>query len=202
MKTMVKLLAIAAINLPAAAWPAIVQIGNGQYASAYFYSTGSGGCNTNVFVNVIRSELLNPPGLEYLFSSANVYIYQSGTCGTTQPVNGFGSAELTASDFEVAPSLNSAALRTTVPFYDETSGQDFNLDVILTWATWGPPTRFISKDFIGSPGCVSITRSNGTGAYAVASGSVLHEGTNYTPAPDEYALLGSVRDGLFGGGCQ
>jgi hypothetical protein len=96
-------------------------------------------------------------------------------------------------------SLSSATLSTTVPVFDSISRQMYDFDVDLTWTATGAPVShhdqetFRDKDL----GIKIQTQLRGRHVPAVATGTVVGLGHNFTPKPSDSAELQTDNNGTI-----
>jgi hypothetical protein len=104
---------------------------------------------------------------------------------------------LADTDFQVAKTLDSATLNTTIGVRDVLSGSSFNLDVAMSWTGSGDVTREPNHFHLRSPGLIVNGYSFGASRDAVASGTVIDPvtNTNFTSGPSLFAGIISAISG-------
>jgi hypothetical protein len=194
----VVLLAVALMGLvlPEAAQAADVFRFSGTSAHATF-STTDGCIRTLVSLSANDQNIQSPPGPGSASSVANVFISVFDFCTGTDLIFAFGGAELADPEFQVAPSLDSATLNTTIGVVDLESGSSFNVSVAMSWTGSGDVTREPTHIHFGSPGFIFNGHSNGASRDADASGAVIEPvtNTNFTPGPSLFAGILSAMSG-------
>jgi hypothetical protein len=96
-------------------------------------------------------------------------------------------------------SLSSATLTTTVTVFDSISFQDYDFDVDLTWTATGAPVFHHDKETFRDKelGIKIQTQLRGRHAPAVATGTVVGLGQNFTPEPSDSAELQTDNNGTI-----
>ena len=160
----------------------------GQFASASFYQDD--GCVfTNVYVAAGDGRVQAGPGQPEVNSAASLYIDQYDYCTATSLLSGYGFASLDAEAFQANQGLNSATLDATIWVYSWPSDESVPVDVHLTWAGAGSITRSSSHYRSTSRDFTYNTRYRATSRAAEATGTVVLDGMNLTPAPSGWAVI-------------
>jgi hypothetical protein len=139
----------------------------------------------------------SPPGRPETFKGTAVWLYivEYDWCTGDISQSIFGYAELPASSLVVDKQLGRATLNATVTAYDEIADEELTLDIAMEWEAFGPKmTGHGTSHFRGS-GFSYHSRWHGTFRDAVASGTILDNGTNYAPDMFEWAMIGQSRGG-------
>ena len=117
-----------------------------------FFSSTDGCISTSVSLAANDQVIQRPPSPKSPLSFASLVISRDDLCAGTQPFFAFGGAELAEAEFQVARSLDSATLNTTIGVFEFESGSSFNVDVAMTWTGSGNVTREPNHLHFGSPG--------------------------------------------------
>ena len=137
-------------------------------------------------------------------AAVNVDAYDSCTGETLfQAVGQIDTTQTPGAMFVVSKQYDLATLKATIPVMDIDTGATSNATVDIT--VRGTSDLYRSHEntnVIYSRNCHVLNRWKGTGRDAVASGTVLDGGTNYTPAPSQNAEIGKVVDGFEVIGCS
>jgi hypothetical protein len=132
--------------------------------------------------------------------SALIEIHRSDICNAV-PLLGI-TARPTNVDFQAGAGLASARLSTTVPVTDWVSGASSELVVDVVWDAIGDSVRDERHETVDTPDCKAVIRFKGVIRPAVAQGSVMAFGTNFTPLPTEQAYLSSEKASVQATGCS
>jgi hypothetical protein len=137
-------------------------------------------------------------------AAVNLDTYDSCTGETLfQAVGQIDTTQTPGAVFEVSKQYDVATLKATIPVTDIDTGAISNVTVDIT--VRGTSDLYRSHEntnVIYSRDCHVLNRWKGTGRDAVASGTVVDGGTNYTPAPSQNAEIGKVVDGFEVIGCS
>jgi hypothetical protein len=130
----------------------------------------------------------NGPGPRFAFVYENAF----NVCTLEKLSSAFGSVALSPEQFIIDKSLGSAALKATVPLYDQINGTTINVGIDLNWAATSDPeaSRTISRA-VFLDGTRVFTRSNGTSRDANVSGSA----ANLNLTLPTGGVVESVKDG-------
>ena len=188
--------AMVGLVLPATAQAVDVFRFSGRTALATF-STTDGCIRTLVSLSANDQNIQSPPGPGSASSVAVVFISVFDFCTGTDLIFAFGGAELADPEFQVAPSLDSATLNTTIGVVDLESRSSFNVNVAMSWTGSGDVTREPTHLHFGSPGFIFNGHSIGASRDADASGTMIDPvtNTNFTPVPSLSAGIFSAMDG-------
>jgi hypothetical protein len=169
---------------------------SGDSAFALF-SRRDGCIRTLVSLDASDSTTQDPPGAPSALSRAVVWISVFDFCAGTDLISATGGAELADADFQVAATLDSATLNTTIAVRDLVSDSTFYVDVAVSWTGSGDVTREPNQFHLRSPGLIVNHYSVGASRDAVASGTVIDPvtNTNFTPAPSLFAGIFSAISG-------
>jgi hypothetical protein len=169
---------------------------SGDSAFALF-STREGCIRTLVSLSASDQTTQDAPGAGSALSLASVFISVFDFCTGTDLIFAFGGAELADAGFQVAATLDSATLNTTIGVLDLESGSSFNVDVAMSWTGSGDVTREPNQFHLRSPGLIVNVYSVGASRDAVASGTVIDPvtNTNFTPGPSLFAGIFSSISG-------
>jgi hypothetical protein len=110
-----------------------------------------------------------------------------------------GGGEASDQAFRLAGDLSAATLSTTIRVLDTVSFQIITFDVNLTWTATGEPVFEQTKEMFRDRdlGLLIVTQIRGWHAPAVATGTVVGLGRNFTPEPSTSAELEKVNDGTI-----
>lgn len=152
----------------------------GSSAGASFTSTDPTGCiESSVFV--FGGESLSKVGSGSPSSDGPgtfVQIVQENSCtGTLSFLDGGGPAEL----FQANRRLTEAILQATITVTDEETGEEFPVQIDLTWTGTGDLLRQASHNKFQLPGLVEIQSSTNRVREASATGSILLDGVDIAP---------------------
>lgn len=172
----------------------------GRGAYAYFYtSTDCGYSYVSISANEFSSRGSGAPAPTMV---AYMYVDQYDYC-TNTGFYGFGSQEITTSDFQIQDSLASASLNTTIPVCDYLSGNCPTFSVNLVWTATGSSSRVTQNAQYKSPHCIQNLRFKSTQRSASASGSVSDGTTNWISGQTSTsASMDSGMNGTVTVGCQ
>ncbi len=196
-----------AVVLAAVAWaaPAQAELGGeltrtrGVGATAMFVSTD--GCLENqVAVFVSRSHEQGP---DEPVTILTVNVFQMDNCLHTITLHAHTDVVIPDSEFQIDNQLGSAALNSTVTVCEpQFGGACFPVDLNLTWTGSGPLVKDRSVTHVEEPGCEIHSRFKGTSREAVATGTVVAQGTNFTPEPSVQAELAEFKSAFVMVGCE
>jgi hypothetical protein len=152
------------------------------------------------FVTVVasdRMEKVSPGGDPTTEGRTLLIVGQTDICLGITLVSGQGETFQHA--FQFASDLRSATLKATVLVFDSVSFQSYDFDVDLTWTATGAMVPHHDKEMIHDKelGLKINTHLQGRHAPAVASGTVLGLGINFTPEPSDSAELQTENNGTI-----
>lgn len=193
MKTTIKLFAVFALLLvtfdqytTASASEATTLRLMAEVASADFSSIDPSGCIlTSVSVSASERAVRNGPGPGSPSSIVVVSINQYNLCTRTNLLWAFGFAELAETDLQVSGNLGSATLNAIVTVHDDISGSSFDVSVDLTWTADSSLRRAIFNDRSEFGSCLQIRHINASWRFAVATGTVSDDTTNFISISDQ-----------------
>lgn len=164
----------------------------GRSVDATFTSTD--GClTTEVGVFGLANTIQWLPGTPYEDANLWVNVTQHDTCTGQRTLYAFGYAS--GASVSVKPSLGGAAVSATVEAYDWVSFSWITLGVDVVWEAVDGRVREGFHETEHGDGYVAFYHSVGTYRPATASGSVLLQGTNLTPAATGDAAIASTQEG-------
>jgi hypothetical protein len=104
-----------------------------------------------------------------------------------------------AIEFQFASNLSSATLRAMVQVFDSVSATAYPFDVEVTWTATGAPVSHHDKETFRDKdlGLMIVTDLRGRHAPAVATGTVVGLGYNFTPEPSISAELQTDNNGTI-----
>jgi hypothetical protein len=139
--------------------------------------------------------LQTPPGGPQPVASIGVEVSQLDECTGAQLLDAFGVAS--SFTLQIAPDLSAATLTASqVHLVDIiTQGNQFDVDINLTWIGVGSVTRSATSTHFNQDGMVMNTVFVGFIHDAPATGTVTNGPTNYTPEP---AFFSEILDTQFG----
>jgi hypothetical protein len=141
-------------------------------ANAFFTSFNAYVATTyQISANVANAH--TPGSAAALQSAVNVAISRYNVCTQTAVAFATGTAPLSASEFQIDQTLNSASLNAAVPMQDTISGQTFTAQIALTWSATDSISQGISVFHSSSPGMRLNGRTHGWFRTAAASGRVV-----------------------------
>ena len=171
--------------------PAVAQAGDIlhiQGPSVWANFSSSQGCvETSVFANFNPYRVQFPPGSGVAQENYSVVaISQFDTCQGIQLVDAYGFGYVGADlpggqESYIAKGLESARLKTTIPAFDQVSGNTYDVSIDLTWTAIGPPIRTNTHSHFKAPGLIVNEHFNGTNREAECSGTVDYGTGNLTP---------------------
>ena len=137
-------------------------------------------------------------------AAVSIDAYDSCTGETLfQAVGQIDTTQTPGAVFVVSKQYDLATLTATIPVTDIDTGATSNATVDITVRGTSDLHRsHENTNVIYSRTCHVLNRWKGTGRDAVASGTVVDGGTNYTPAPSQNAEIGKVVDGFEVIGCS
>jgi hypothetical protein len=137
-------------------------------------------------------------------AAVNIDAFDSCTGETLfQAVGQIDTTQTPGAVFVVSKQYDLATLTATIPVTDIDTGATSNVSVDVTVRGTSDLYRnHENTNVIYSRTCHVLNRWKGTGRHAVATGTVLDGGTNYTPAPSQNAEIGKVVDGFEVIGCS
>jgi hypothetical protein len=130
-------------------------------------------------------------------SVVNAAISRYDICTQTAVAFATGTAPLSASEFQIDQTLNSASLNVTVAMQDGISGQTFTAQVALTWSATDSISQGTSVFHSSSPGMRMNGRTHGWFRTAVASGRIVIGGAETLLDPALYASLRRSASGMI-----
>jgi hypothetical protein len=171
----------------------------GDTVAALFQATDPNPC-VEFQVGLIASDemlKLSPDGGPETRVQTVLVVAGTDICENIDFVHGTGSTEVQAA-FHVTGNLSTAALRATVPVFDLVSQQVINFDVNLTWTATGKPVVHHGTETIRDEDLDIFVTAHFPGklAPAVASGTVVAFGVNFTPEPSVRAEIQTQNDGI------
>jgi hypothetical protein len=187
------ILALLLVAAPAATAGQTVSVfrQKGNTATATFLATDpNDSCLIN-FVSVAGSDriekLLASGGIQVLRTVLDVVVFDA--CTDTVLFGGGGATNVHT--LLVAQDLSSASLTATVTIQDALTGSFSTFEVNLTWTATSEPTRTVFKDNFKDKelGIKIKVRSRSTMTEAVAEGTVVGLGRNFTPELSESASI-------------
>lgn len=144
-------------------------------ADAFFASFN--GCVVTTYQIAENIGNVRTPGSAAALQSAvYVAISRYDVCTQTAVAFATGTAPLSASEFQIDQTLNSASLNAAVPMQDTISGQTFTAQIALTWSATDSLSQGISVFHSSSPGMRINGRTHGWFRTAAASGRVVIAG--------------------------
>ena len=148
------------------------------------------------FVSVVASDLMekvSPEGGPTSTVRTMLIVGQVDVCLGISLFSGQGETPEHAFQF----SLSSATLTTTVPVFDSISRQMYVFDVDLTWIAQGAPVSHHDQETFRDKelGIKINTHLRGRHAPAVATGTIVGLGRNFTPEPSTSAELQTQNNG-------
>jgi hypothetical protein len=152
------------------------------------------------FVTVAASDLMEKvlPGGDPTSEGRTLLIVgQTDICLGITLFNGQG--ETLQHAFQFANDLGSATLEATVLVFHSVSFQTYDFDVDLTWTATGVLVSHHNKETLRDKelGLKIVTHLRGRHTPAVASGTVLGLGINFTPGPSDSAELQTENHGTI-----
>lgn len=157
--------------------------------TASFVSVDDTGCiETRVHVTASNQmQRVSPPGSRTATAQTVLVITRIDVCAALPLFVGDGLAEVQT--LQVAPNLRTATVSGIVPVTDQ-EGVVHQFAVNLTWTATGPATRTHNHEIARDEELgVIISGVRGTHVPAVATGSVLGLGENWTPEPSQTAEI-------------
>jgi hypothetical protein len=187
----------AALTVPATALASVESFKfHGNSAFATFSGPDPSDACIQVAADVFVSEGLSKegPGKPETVSQLFVQLVRFNTCTGEVLVSAFGSPTLSAEAFQV-DKLNTATLNATVEVCDSVSDSCGPATINLTWMATGEVVRDKFSFHSDAGRCKIRSQSLSTSRAAVATGSVVAFGTNFTLAPSLDAQIASVKQG-------
>jgi|SRR5713101_1377198 len=149
-------------------------------------------------VTIVSSESMQKvsPGGKTSTTGTMLFVAQEDVCLDIFLLEGEGDTTQQTLRFK---DLTSATLTATVPVFDEVSKTVINFSVNLIWTATGPAvTETLNQKFRDRDlGLMILIKVRGSHAPAVATGTVMALGQNFTPEPSDSAELQSQNDGLL-----
>jgi hypothetical protein len=169
----------------------------GNTATALFESVDPNNSCLVTFVSVVSADTIEKilQSGRTQFVRTTVVIAQQDTC--TQEVLFFGEGSTDVHVFQVASNLSTAKLTATVPIVDLLSGTFSDFQFSLTWtATSKATTTNSTESFKDKELGIKIrTKSHSTMVEAVATGTVIGLGQNFTPESSDEATIQRQNNG-------
>jgi hypothetical protein len=197
------LLAVALLGLvlpgTAQAEEAFVFRFDGLAATAFFSSTDPSGCIlSEVSLGAQDESQQIPPGAASTSRFAYAVISVYDFCTSTSLLDAAGLTPLGDGEFQVAKTLQSATLNTTIPVFVYGTGSTIDVGVAMTWTSTGEVSRLNEHSHLEFPGFIVHGHILGVFHDTVASGTVTDGLTNFTPNPTISSFIlsesaGSVR---------
>jgi hypothetical protein len=174
-----------------------------QGESAYAYFTNTAGClATSAFVIVKEQRTKDGPGQPETTSSVELFLHQHNHCsGELDLVDAYSLATLSADAFQVKGNVDFATLNATVTVYDETLHTELPVDISLTWTGAGELERERHKFHITEGACKYQSHAKGDVRPALATGTIIMEGTNFASGAAQDVSLGVVKSGSVAISC-
>jgi hypothetical protein len=149
-------------------------------------------------VFVVASDLMekeSPTGQPSSTARTLLIVEQEDLCAEVLLLSGEG--ETPEHTFQVASNLRAATLTATVTVFDSISVQLVNFEVNLTWTAVGEPVNKHDTEIVHDTelGLHLVAQFRGRHAPAVATGTVLGLGLNFTPEPSTFAEIQTRNDG-------
>ena len=173
----------------------------GRSVDANFFSTDSSGC-ISTGVNLFAGDLVSDTPPNQASPRIVIVISQYDRCTNTQLLAASTNAPLSKKDLQIAGTLNSATLQTTVSVFDEVSNTSFNVTVDLTWTGTSSVEHQTTHFNDRFEDCHFVIRSNSAFRFAEASGTVTDGTENFTPEPSIEGHIGSTNLGSVSHGCE
>jgi hypothetical protein len=196
------LLALALLGL---VLPGIAQAGeivvfrfDGLAATAFFSSTDPSGCIlSEVFLGAQDESQQVPPGPASTSRFAYTVISVYDFCTSTSLLDAAGLTSLADAEFQVAKTLESATLNTTIPVFVYGTGSTVDVGVAMTWTSTGEVSRLNDHNHVHfeSPEVIANSHILGVFRPTVASGTVTDGLTNFTPNPTISSFILSEASG-------
>ena len=183
MSAIALVLGLTSFGLPQPASATEVFRSRDQFAIAGFRSTDPTGCIRTTVLLVAGSDVTHePPGPPTRTSGASLRITQVNSC-TGTVVTGTGT--VSGVNFQSNPSVRQATLTATIPVQltTPTGTTEVNVPVNITWTATGAPDRDANRTHLVFPELVLNAQFRGVTSRAVATGTILLNGTNITPNP-------------------
>lgn len=166
----------------------------GRVAQAVF-STANECIATDAYVFAVDGQFKEGSGKPTPQVVAGVTLAQYDRCTGELLSLASGSTQVDAAAFQIDRKLNSATLNTTAQVTDFETGATSTVDVKLSFATSGSPTRTRSSFQIRTPSFKINSRSNSTSRQATVTGSVTTPTQTFSPDQIVFAELAQVRSG-------
>jgi hypothetical protein len=155
-----------------------------------------GDIRTLVTVNSTTQRVVESgPGGPVVTPLTQVTIFQENTATGDVLLNASGNT--TEQALNISNDLQSATLQATVPLQDQVSGTVFPTTLDLTFTSTGEPVTIHSVFRFSEPGFRFTSVFKGTQQAAVATGSVIGLGMNFTPNASTDAQIQENQAGSF-----
>ncbi|HSK78904.1 MAG TPA: hypothetical protein VLQ45_20790 [Thermoanaerobaculia bacterium] len=186
------------LGSPAIAFAADVFHFKGETAEASFYTSDATNCIvTSMYLYANNGRSQDPPGRPQPSSYGYVSIYRYDICNGYQTLfSGYGYSIPLQGSFDVRPTLDQAALSTTIQVYDYVSASYHNVSIDVAWIGGESSSQGRSVSRSEGPGYRYMSRSTGTYRSAQAAGTISMGTGNLTNGqPAYYASLNSSKSG-------
>lgn len=168
-----------------------------RYAEANFKSIN--GCITTYVHIIATTSAVRVTGGSSNFGWAAVTVYQQDEpangpeCGTTTPQR-TDYLELPAANVRIDNSSGRASVSGSGTAFNSEISEDREYTVALSWQPNGTPTTLNVNHVEDYGGMIVRTVGNLLNRPAVASGTVVSEGINFTPVPTSDAFVRALRN--------
>jgi hypothetical protein len=152
--------------------------------------------DTVIVISGNSVEKVSPGGKKTASKQTLLIVVQEEICLGISLLNGAGTTSQHSLNIKTA---DSASLTATVPVADSISQQIIDFSVNLTWTATGPAVTEYHKEMFRDRdlGILVITGLRGSHAPAVATGSVVAAGSNFTPEPSTGAEIQTQNEGTL-----
>lgn len=106
-----------------------------------------------------------------------------------------GRVETDQFEFRATGDLSTAHLTANIPFFDNVSGESFDVALDVTWSATGDLVLFPGNVQIREPGFNFVANSISKNREMVATGTIIGLEENFTPFPSTQALIGTIQGG-------
>jgi hypothetical protein len=167
-----------------------------QGANAYAVFDSTSGCtDTSVFVEGVDGRSHTGPGQPEVQSFVYMSVVQYDTCTQAYLLIGSGYAVLVPDAFQMTQ--RTATLATTIEMYDYVSGNTFSVNVNVAWTGAGDTSMGTSNYTYRDQVFTTVYHSVGTSQTASAAGTVISNGTNFTPGASNYGYMSVSKSGYL-----
>ena len=169
----------------------------GKNALAYFASNENPCVFTDAYVDIGTIRYSAQPASQNGDVQAVISVSKYNLCTDTLLLYAFGAVQLSGSNFQIAESLKSAFLKTTVDLFDYVNGGSFVVNVHINWVGTREVYRGNDHSNVHSPYGTFHSHSIGVFREAAAAGTISDGSTNLIPEPSGYAQISSVKSGYM-----